>query len=110
MSVVLTEKAAAEVKKTMEEQSRAEGTALRIGVASGGCSGYDYVLVFEENVDENNDSQSEQHGVNVVVDKKSALFLEGTTVDFIDGIDKRGFNFTNPNAVKTCGCGSSFQV
>ena len=56
------------------------------------------------------DSKFECHGVPLVVDKKSALYLDGTTVDFYDGIDKRGFTFDNPNAVKTCGCGSSFQA
>ena len=109
MSVVITEKAAKEIQRTMEEQDRKEAS-LRVGVSSGGCNGYNYVLVFDEEYDIDNDQKSEQHGVTVVVDKKSALFLDGTTVDFIDGIDKRGFHFSNPKAARTCGCGSSFQV
>jgi iron-sulfur cluster assembly protein len=56
------------------------------------------------------DAKYDFHGVPVVVDKKSALYLDGTTVDFYEGIDRRGFTFDNPNAVKTCGCGSSFQA
>ena len=109
MSVVITEKAAKEIQRTMAEQDRKEA-ALRVGVSSGGCNGYNYVLVFDEDFDENNDQKTEQHGVTVIVDKKSALFLDGTMVDYIDGIDKRGFSFSNPKATRTCGCGSSFQV
>ncbi len=60
--------------------------------------------------DEKADSKTDQHGITIVVDKKSALYLDGTTVDFYDGLEKRGFTFDNPNAVKTCGCGSSFQA
>lgn len=110
MAVQLTEKAATEVKRILEENKMEEGTVLRVGVAGGGCSGFSYSLGFDQQYDENVDSRYEFHGVPVVVDKKSALFLDGTTVDFYDGIEKRGFTFDNPNAVKTCGCGSSFQA
>jgi iron-sulfur cluster assembly protein len=109
MSVVLTEKAAAEVKRIMEAQ-KFQDRVLRVGVAGGGCSGFSYSLNFAEDYDEKVDSKYEFHGVPVVVDKKSALYLDGTTVDFYEGIDKRGFTFDNPQAVKTCGCGSSFQA
>jgi iron-sulfur cluster assembly protein len=110
MAVQLTEKAATEVKRILEENKMEEGTVLRVGVAGGGCSGFSYSLQFDKSFDESVDSRFEFHGVPVVVDKKSALFLDGTTVDFYDGIEKRGFTFDNPNAVKTCGCGSSFQA
>ena len=110
MSVVITEKAASEVKRIIEDQKLEEGTVLRIGVTGGGCSGFSYALGFDSNYDEKADAKQEFHGVPVVVDKKSALYLEGTTVDFYDGIEKRGFTFDNPNAVKSCGCGSSFQA
>ena len=110
MSIVLTEKAAVEVKKVLEENGQATETMLRVGVAGGGCSGFQYDLRFDTEYSESDDSKTDQHGVTVVVDKKSALFLEGTTLDFHDGIDKRGFTFDNPNAVKSCGCGSSFQA
>ena len=110
MSVVLTEKAAGEVKKVIVEQKFEEGVALRLGVTGGGCSGFSYSLGFDKAFDEAADSKTEQHGVTVVVDKKSSLYLDGTTLDFHDGIEKRGFTFDNPNAVKSCGCGSSFQA
>ena len=110
MSIVLTEKAAIEVKRIIEDQKLEEGTVLRVGVTGGGCSGFSYALGFDKNYDDKVDSRYEYHGVPVVVDKKSALYLDGTTVDFFDGIEKRGFTFDNPNAVKSCGCGSSFQA
>ena len=109
MSIVLTEKAAAEVKRIMETQ-KYEDHVLRIGVAGGGCSGFQYALGFAKDYNEAVDSKYEFHGVPVVVDKKSALFLDGTTVDFQDDLQGYGFRFENPNAVKSCGCGSSFQA
>jgi iron-sulfur cluster assembly protein len=109
-SVTLTEKAATEVKRVMEQQKIEPGTALRVGVAGGGCSGFQYSLGFDKSFDEKADSRYDCHGVTVVVDKKSALFLEGTMLDFYESIERRGFTFENPNAVKTCGCGSSFQA
>ncbi len=110
MSVELTEKAAVEVRRVMEENDTDPGTFLRIGVTGGGCSGLSYDFRFDEEFDEANDKKLEQHGITLVVDKKSALFLEGTQVDWHEGIDARGFTFNNPNAVKSCGCGSSFQA
>jgi iron-sulfur cluster assembly accessory protein len=110
MSVTLTEKAASEVKKIIADQQLAPETVLRVGVAGGGCSGFSYSLGFDTQVDPAADSLREQHGIKVVVDKKSDLFLDGTTLDFHEGIDKRGFTFNNPNAKKSCGCGSSFQA
>ena len=110
MSIQLTETAAKEIKRVIEEENREGETFLRVGVAGGGCSGFQYALQFDNTFDEANDSKSDQHGVTVVVDKKSSMFLEGTKLDFYEGVDKRGFHFDNPNAVKTCGCGSSFQA
>ncbi len=110
MAITLTEKAAGEVKRIIQEQKLAEDTLLRVGVAGGGCSGFSYSLGFDKAFDEKVDSKYQFHGVDVVMDKKSAMYLEGTTVDFYDGVEKRGFTFENPNAVKSCGCGSSFQV
>lgn len=109
MSIILTERAAEEVKRIMGEQNLTDNV-LRVAVAGGGCSGFSYKLAFDPNWDEKADSKFEFHGVNVVVDHKSSLYLEGTTVDFYEGLDKRGFTFDNPNAVKSCGCGSSFQA
>ncbi len=110
MVIQLTERAAEEVKRVKEQQKFGEEMFLRIGVAGGGCSGFQYVLRFDDKFDEGKDSRMELHGVPVVVDKKSALFLDGTTIDWYEGLEKRGFTFDNPNAVKTCGCGSSFQA
>lgn len=110
MAVALTEKAANEVKRIMQEQKFDADTVLRVGVAGGGCSGFQYSLGFDKTYDEKVDSKYDYHGVTLVVDKKSALYLDGTTVDFYEGLEKRGFTFDNPNAVKSCGCGSSFQA
>ena len=105
MSIKLTEAAAEEVKRAKEDDSY-----LRVGVKGGGCSGFEYSLTIDAAYDEQNDSLSRQHGVDVVVDKKSALYLDGTTLDYYTDISKRGFVFDNPNAVKSCGCGSSFSA
>jgi iron-sulfur cluster assembly protein len=110
MAVTISEKAAGEIKRVISEQKMPEGTLLRIGVAGGGCSGFQYSLGFDKESDATKDHVSEQHGLQVAVDKKSHLFLDGTTVDFYDGLEKRGFTFENPNAVKSCGCGSSFSA
>jgi iron-sulfur cluster assembly protein len=110
MAIVLTEKAANEVKRIMADQKIEAETVLRVGVTGGGCSGFSYALGFDKNFDDKADSKFEYHGVPVVVDKKSALYLDGTTIDFYDGLEARGFKFDNPNAVKSCGCGSSFQA
>ena len=110
MAIILSERAATAVKKVLSEQQQAEETLLRVRVVGGGCSGFSYDLRFDNQFDEKLDSKYEFHGVKVVVDKKSALYLDGTTVDYYEGLEKHGFTFDNPNAVKTCGCGSSFQA
>lgn len=110
MAVKLTEAAAVEIKRVMEEQNRDELKYVRVGVVGGGCSGFQYAFNFTGDYDTKADVLQEQHGVGVVVDKKSDLFLDGTTIDFYSGLDKRGFQFNNPNAVKSCGCGSSFSA
>lgn len=109
MGITLTENAAVEVKKVMDEQKMDE-VLLRVGVAGGGCSGFSYSLGFDKAFDEEKDVKVQQHGIDVVVDKKSELYLEGVTIDFYSGLEKRGFVFDNPNATKSCGCGSSFSV
>jgi iron-sulfur cluster assembly protein len=109
MGVILSEKAATEVKKIITEQNLPEGTVLRVGVEGGGCSGFSYSLNFSTQTSEH-DRVIEAHGVKLAVDKKFDPYLDGTEVDFYDGLEKRGFVFNNPNVVKSCGCGSSFQV
>ncbi len=110
MSIVLTEKAANEVRRAMDEQSGDSEVMLRIGVKGGGCSGFHYALDFDDKADEEADMKIEQHGVTVVVDKKCLLYLEGTTLDYFESIEQRGFTFNNPNVTKSCGCGSSYQA
>ena len=101
MSIILTEAAATEINRIIEEQNLEELKYVRIGVVGGGCSGFQYDFNFTDKFDSKVDTMQEQHGVGVVVDKKSDLFLDGTTVDFYAGLDKRGFTFDNPNAVKS---------
>ncbi len=109
MSVSLSEKAAIEVKRIFQEQDLGEETVLRIGVQGGGCSGFAYSLNFDNAVSER-DRVADFHGVKLAVDKKFDPYLDGTVIDFYDGLEKRGFVFNNPNVTKSCGCGSSFQV
>ena len=110
MSIKLTEVAASEVKKFIEEYDSDDNHYLRIAVMGGGCSGFQYGLTIDSMYDEEKDTLYEQHDVQVIVDKKSALNLDGTTLDYHSDISQRGFVFDNPNAVKSCGCGSSFQA
>ena len=109
-SLTLTEKAAGEVKRIIQEQNLPESVVLRMGVQGGGCSGFSYALGFDNATNPESDEVLEAHGIKIAVDKKSLLYLRGTVVDFYDGIEKRGFTFNNPNSTKSCGCGSSFQV
>ena len=108
--VTLTPRAADEVKRILREQHRPESTTLRVGVLGGGCSGYEYRLQFVDQADEQQDLVAESHGVKIAVDKKSSTYLAGTEIDIHEGLDKRGFVFNNPLAIRTCGCGSSFGV
>jgi len=110
LNIQLTEKAAREIKSIIEQQDLdPETIRLRVGVKGGGCSGFSYVLDLTENQRET-DEEWEQHGIRMVCDPKSLLYLEGTEVDFRDEIMGRGFVFNNPNATSQCGCGSSFAV
>ena len=110
MTLKLTEKAAGEVKRIITEQNVPGPTVLRVGVKGGGCSGFEYMLGFETATDDLNDLVSDWYGVRVAMDGKSALYLDGMEIDFYDGLEKRGFVFNNPNATKSCGCGTSFTV
>ena len=107
MIIKLTETAATEAKKFLED---ADEKYLRIGVKGGGCSGFEYRLTVDHDYDHTKDTMFNQHGVDVIVDRKSALYLEGTTLDYYSDISECGFKFDNPNATKSCGCGSSFQI
>ncbi len=106
--VRLTEAAVAEVKRLMDIQDLAEG-ALRLGVKGGGCSGLSYTVNFDEKIGEF-DTVCEQAGVKVIVDAKSAIYLDGMQLDYQKDMVSGGFKFLNPNASKTCGCGESFSA
>ncbi|MEO5931724.1 MAG: iron-sulfur cluster assembly accessory protein [Candidatus Kapaibacterium sp.] len=108
-SILLTEKAVAEVMKIMEQNSIPETYGLRVGVKGGGCSGLSYTLGFDAEK-RDGDKLIEQDGVRMFIDGKSLFYLMGTQLDFTDGLNGRGFVFNNPQAAKTCGCGSSFGV
>ena len=108
MSVVeVTEPAAARIRQLLEKDGRAASHALRMKVVGGGCSGLRYDLSFDDRVRED-DTEIEAHGVRLVVDEKSALYLVGTTLDYVDSLNETGFKMNNPNASTTCGCGESF--
>ncbi|MEE8170603.1 MAG: iron-sulfur cluster assembly accessory protein [Phycisphaerae bacterium] len=108
--VSVTERAAQEVKTIIETQKMdPEKTYLRVGVKGGGCSGFSYTLDLTDRVGEL-DEELDVHGIKVICDPKSFLYLEGTNVDFKDEVMGRGFVFNNPNASHTCGCGSSFSA
>ncbi len=107
MSITLTEAAARHIAGFIE--SRGAGVGIRLGVRTSGCSGMAYVLEFADKV-ESDDHVFEGHGVKVLVDPKSLLYLEGTELDYTrEGLNE-GFKFNNPNVKDACGCGESFQV
>ncbi|MCL4693284.1 MAG: iron-sulfur cluster assembly accessory protein [Candidatus Hydrogenedentes bacterium] len=105
--VCATEGAVAELKRLMERES-AEVDGVRLGVKGGGCSGLSYVLEFGKQRD--GDNIVEQDGVQFLMDRKSAIYLKGIVLDYKEGLNGKGFVFTNPNASSTCGCGESFSV
>lgn len=105
--ITLTDKAAKEVATIRSENDIPENYLLRIGVKGGGCSGLSYSLGFDGDMRED-DEVFDIKGVKLVIDAKSLFYLSGTELDYSDGLQGRGFVFNNPNAVRTCGCGSSF--
>ena len=114
MAIFLTEVAAKEIKSIIDDQAKDGGldpqkVRLRVGVKGGGCSGFSYILDLTE-ADDSAFERFDQHGVTVVCDPKSHLYLDGVTIDFRDEVMGRGFVFNNPNATSSCGCGSSFSA
>lgn len=107
--ITITEKAIREVKSIMVQNNIPENYGLRVGVRGGGCSGLTYSLGFDSDIRES-DAVLDIDGIKLIVDNKSLFYLTGTQLDFSDGLNGRGFVFSNPNATKTCGCGSSFGV
>lgn len=112
MSMInVTEKALKEINRIRTSDPSANGNMLRVMVAGGGCSGMSYKLGFDNQPAATNDKVFEyEGGVKLVIDAKSYLYLAGTELDFSDGLNGTGFTFKNPNAKRTCGCGSSFST
>ena len=107
--IELTDKGAEKVREFLASQSEPNATAgLRVGVRGGGCSGFQYMLAFDEERD--GDTVIESQGIRLLVDTASAPYVRGATVDFVDSLQGAGFKVDNPNVVAACGCGSSFRV
>jgi iron-sulfur cluster assembly accessory protein len=105
--ISLTESASAKVREIMQKEEKSDWK-LRMGVRGGGCSGFRYVLGFDNKTGEE-DEEFSQDGISVVCDTRSYLYLNGTVIDYVDGLEGKGFVFNNPNATKSCGCGQSFS-
>jgi iron-sulfur cluster assembly protein len=105
----ITEKAKQRILEIRKEEGYTNDHHVRVAVKGGGCSGLMYDLVFDDLI-KDVDQVFEDLGVKIIVDKKSLLYLLGTTLDFSDGLNGKGFQFINPNASRTCGCGESFAV
>ena len=111
LTVAISEKAAEKIKYFAKKDGIDENVGVRVAVKGGGCSGLTYDLKITGDISEtDNDKIVEQHGVKVIVEKKSYIYLVGTELDFSDGLNGKGFVFENPNAKKACGCGTSFSV
>jgi len=107
MAIQLTENAQTEIERIIEENKLPEGTGLRLGIKGGGCAGFTYVFDFDNKPGEF-DEVFESLGIRIFVDRKSLLYIDGTTVDFNTSLMDRGFKFDNPKANAACGCGTSF--
>ncbi|HRI00275.1 MAG TPA: iron-sulfur cluster assembly accessory protein [Saprospiraceae bacterium] len=115
MSAVLTEApikisetAMIQLKRIMEEQNIPADHGLRIGVKGGGCSGFSYVLGFDTQKEK--DQVFEQDGLQLFMERSHGLYLAGMEIDWVEGLNNRGFSFNNPNAKESCGCGQSFSA
>lgn len=106
--ITVTEKAALKIKSLIEENDNSK-FYLRVSVKGGGCSGLSYDMSFDDQMEEK-DTLFEDKGIKILVDNKSLLYLFGTELNFSDGLNGKGFEFINPNASRTCGCGESFAV
>ncbi|MCH8567202.1 MAG: iron-sulfur cluster assembly accessory protein [Balneolales bacterium] len=104
----ITERAALQLKKLLNGPEAEGKPFVRIGIKGGGCSGMSYIIEFGEK--QEMDLETRIHEIPIIVDKRHALYLQGTVLDFKDGLDARGFVFENPQATSTCGCGASFSA
>lgn len=106
--ISLTEGAVKELTKIMHQQNVPEEYGLRVGVKGGGCSGFSYILGFDSIKD--GDQEYMIDGMKVIMSKAHGIYLLGMEIDYVDGLNNRGFTFNNPNAKETCGCGTSFSA
>lgn len=107
--ITISEKAAKRIRSLKLEEDQPEDSYLRVEVRKGGCSGLSYKMNFDHQVKES-DKTFQEHGQSIVVDNDSFLYIAGMTLDYSGGLNGKGFVFSNPNATKTCGCGTSFNV
>lgn len=107
--ITITDKAKSKIDDLMSDSQLGADYFLRVSVKGGGCSGLSYNLDFD-NEEKTGDQFFEDRGIKIALDMKSFLYLAGTELDFSDGLNGKGFNFINPNASRTCGCGESFSV
>jgi iron-sulfur cluster assembly protein len=107
--IIVSDKAKDRILELRKEEGRTENENIRVSVKGGGCSGLMYDLGFDSSIVDT-DHVFEDKGVKIIVDRKSLLYLAGTTLEFSDGLNGKGFQFINPNASRTCGCGESFSV
>ncbi len=108
LPVTITTGAVSELKKIMQQENVPSDYGLRVGVKGGGCSGFSYILGFDSIKD--GDQEYVIDGMRVIMSKAHGIYLLGMEVDYIDGLNNRGFTFKNPNAKETCGCGTSFSA
>lgn len=106
--ITITEAAALQIKDMMKQNDEV-GAFLRVGVQGGGCSGLSYGMGFDHEISET-DTKLEQHGITVLIDAESEPILKGTVIDFKESMMGGGFTIDNPNAIASCGCGSSFRT
>jgi iron-sulfur cluster assembly protein len=106
--IILSDSAVVQLKRIMREQNVPEEYGLRVGVKGGGCSGFSYILGFD--VQKEKDQQFEVKGLKVLMEKSHSMYLLGMEIDWLEGLNNRGFTFSNPNADESCGCGSSFSA
>ena len=111
MSILITENAKKEIIRVVEEQKTDDSIKyyLRLRVVGGGCSGFQYKLTIDEQISETIDEIHKINDVDVVIDKRSMMYVDGATIDYLNDLNERGFKVTNPSAKSTCGCGSSFS-
>jgi iron-sulfur cluster assembly protein len=106
--ITLTEGAVKQLHRIMEEQNVSDEYGLRVGVKGGGCSGFSYILGFD--IKKENDEVYDINGMKVFMEKSHGIYLLGMEIDWVEGLNNRGFTFNNPNATESCGCGTSFSA